>query len=152
MEAEAIINDYVSSEDLKKYEQLYLSQEKRGVIHESTYFDYALCLIRSRYSNDIRKGIVFLLDILKKTNDDQSRRDYLYYLAVGYTKLKEYEEALQYIKRVLELQSDNRQAISMEQFIKKKLTKEGLMGMAIIGGAVLTIGSLVGLGVALAKK
>ncbi|CAI9736884.1 mitochondrial fission 1 protein-like [Octopus vulgaris] len=88
MDAEAIIYDYVSAEDLKKYEQLYLGQEKRGVIHESTYFDYALCLIRSKYSNDIRKGIAFLQDILQKTNDDQSRRDYLYYLAVGFTKLK----------------------------------------------------------------
>lgn len=148
----AIINDYVSAEDLKKYEQLYINQEKRGVINEKTHFDYALCLVRSKYTNDIRKGIAFLQDILQKTNDDQSRRDYLYFLAVGYTKLKEYENALQYIKMVQSLQPENHQALSMEKYIKKKLTHEGLMGMAIIGGAALAVGGLVGLGVALAKK
>jgi len=32
------------------------------------------------------------------------------------------------------------------------LVSEGLKGMAILGGAVLALGSLVGLGVALARK
>lgn len=45
---------------LQKYEQLYINQEKRGVINEKTHFDYALCLVRSKYTNDIRKGIAFL--------------------------------------------------------------------------------------------
>ena len=32
------------------------------------------------------------------------------------------------------------------------MTKEGLLGMAMVGGGVLAIGALVGLGMALTKK
>lgn len=39
-----------------------------------------------------------------------------------------------------------------ENVIKKKMEKEGLIGMAVVGGAALAFGGLLGLGIALAKS
>ena len=46
----------------------------------------------------------------------------------------------------------NRQAQDLETIIKKRMEKEGLIGMAVVGGATLALGGLVGLGIALAKS
>jgi fission 1 protein len=40
----------------------------------------------------------------------------------------------------------------LEALIKNKMEKEGLIGMAIVGGATLAFGALVGIGMAMAKK
>jgi fission 1 protein len=50
------------------------------------------------------------------------------------------------------VEPENRQAQELDKLIKDKMTKEGLLGMAMVGGAALAIGGLVGLGMALAKK
>lgn len=47
--------------------------------------------------------------------------------------------------------SGNQQVISLEQNIKKKMEKEGLVGMAMAGGLVLAVGAIVGVGMAIAK-
>lgn len=45
----------------------------------------------------------------------------------------------------------NQQVLSLEQNIRKKMEKEGLMGMAVAGGAILAVGAIVGVGMAIAK-
>ena len=52
----------------------------------------------------------------------------------------------------LQVEPGNRQAQDLEVVIKKKMEKEGLIGMAVVGGAALAFGGLVGLGIALAKS
>ena len=59
-------------------------------------------------------GIIFIL-FLKvvhfwQNRDETNKRDYLYYLAVGNTKLKEYATALKYIRALLQVEPGNRQA------------------------------------------
>lgn len=39
-----------------------------------------------------------------------------------------------------------------QEYIRKKMDKETLQGAAVVGGAALVVGALVGLGVALASK
>ena len=51
-----------------------------------------------------------------------------------------------------QVEPGNRQAQDLEVVIKKKMEKEGLIGMAVVGGAALAFGGLVGLGIALAKS
>jgi fission 1 protein len=46
----------------------------------------------------------------------------------------------------------NQQVISLQQTIKKKMEKEGLVGMAMAGGVVLAVGAIVGVGMAIASK
>ena len=49
------------------------------------------------------------------------------------------------------MEPGNRQAQDLENIIKTIMEKEGLIGMAVVGGATLAFGALVGIGVALAK-
>lgn len=42
--------------------------------------------------------------------------------------------------------------MNLQRQINKRMEKEGLIGMAVAGGAVLALGGLVGLGIALASS
>merc|ERR1712080_746508 len=110
---------------------------------------YGLCLVRSKYPADIRKGIILLEDLFQN-RDSTNKRDYLYYLAVGNTKLKEYATALKYCRALLQVEPGNRQAMELEAAVSKKLEKDGMVGMAVAGGTALAFGGLVGLGLAFA--
>ena len=72
-------------------------------------FEYAWCLVRSRYPADIRKGIILLEDLLKN-REETNKRDYLYYLSIGNTRVKEYATALKFIRALLQIEPGNRQA------------------------------------------
>ena len=52
----------------------------------------------------------------------------------------------------LQVQPSNRQDQDLEKVVKKRLDRDGKIGMAVVGGATLAFGALVGLGLALAKK
>ncbi|XP_068084750.1 mitochondrial fission 1 protein-like isoform X1 [Anabrus simplex] len=147
---EDVLDEVVSSEDLKKFERVYNEQLHKGEVTQKAQFEYAWCLVRSRYSADIRKGII-LLEELFQTDSAEGKRDYLYYLAIGNARIKEYNRALQYVRAFLQIEPSNQQVQNLETLIKKKMEKEGLLGMALAGGAVLAIGGLVGLGLALSK-
>ena len=81
---EHILEETVSSEDLKKFEQKYHEELNHGkvIMTNSLYFilslmyqvsatsqfEYAWCLVRSRYPADIRKGIILLEDLFQVCN------------------------------------------------------------------------------------
>ncbi|KAB5579304.1 hypothetical protein PHYPO_G00193560 [Pangasianodon hypophthalmus] len=149
---EAVVEDVVAPEDLKRFEKKYSLELAKGAVSKDTKFEYAWCLIRSKYTNDIRKGIQLLEELVQKsTKDDQ--RDFLFYLAVAYYRLKEYEKALKYIRILLKNEPGNKQAIELEKLINQALKKDGLVGMAIVGGIGLGVAGLAGLiGLAVAKS
>lgn len=45
---------------LQRFEKKYNSELVKGPVSKATTFEYAWCLIRSKYSNDIIKGIQLL--------------------------------------------------------------------------------------------
>ena len=73
-------------------------------------------------------------------------------MAIGNARIKEYQTALKYVRGLLQVEPANRQAQDLEVVIKKKMEKEGLIGMVVVGGAALAFGGLIGLGIALAKS
>ena len=148
---EHILEETVSSEDLKKFEQKYHEELQHGKVSATSQFEYAWCLVRSKYPADIRKGIILLEDLFQN-RDETNKRDYLYYLAIGNTKLKEYATALKYVRALLQVEPGNRQAQELETIVTKKLEKDGMIGMAVAGGATLALGGLVGLGLAMAGR
>jgi fission 1 protein len=148
---EALLEDYVSSEDLKKFERAYYDENSKGQVTARTRFEYAWSLIRSKFQADIKRGILILEDLCS-TGDDEAKRDYLFYLAVANTKLGEYQRAHECCKKFLTVEPSNRQAQELEKLIRDRITKEGLKGMAIAGGAAIAVGGLVGLAMALARK
>ena len=145
------MEENVATEDLKKFEARYQAEAAGSGASPSAQFDYAWCLVRSKYPSDIRKGILLLED-LYQNKEESGKRDYLYYLATGNARIKEYQTALKFVRGLLQVEPGNRQAQELETIIKKKMEKEGLIGMAVVGGATLALGGLVGLGIALAKS
>jgi len=150
---EHLLEESVSASDLKRFETRYVEELQSGtsVVSSGAQFEYAWCLVRSKYPADIRKGILLLED-LYRNRDESGKRDYLYYLAIGNARIKEYQEALKFLRALLQVEPGNRQAQDLETIIKKRMEKEGLIGMAVVGGATLALGGLVGLGIALAKS
>jgi len=149
---EQILEETVSSEDLKKFEQKYHSELQTGQVSSSSQFEYAWCLVRSRYPADIRKGIILLEDLFQ-SREESNKRDYLYYLAIGNTRIKEYATALKYIRALLQVEPGNRQAQELESLVTGRMEHEGLVGMAVAGGtAALVVGGIVGLVFALKKN
>jgi len=148
---EHVLEETVLAEDLKKFEQLYHEELQQGEVSSGAQFEYAWCLVRSRYPADIRKGIILLEDLFRN-RDEENKRDYLYYLAIGNTKIKEYQPALKYVRALLQVEPGNRQAQDLEHMIVRRLEKDGMVGMAVVGGAALAFGGLVGLGIALAGR
>ncbi|XP_041821323.1 mitochondrial fission 1 protein [Chelmon rostratus] len=148
---EAVVSDVVAPEDLLKFEKKYNNELVKGAVSKDTKFEYAWCLIRSKYSDDIKKGIVLLEELVQKASKDDSR-DFLFYLAVANYRLKEYEKALKYIRTLLRNEPGNKQAQELENLINKALKKDGLVGMAIVGGIGLGVAGLAGLiGLAVSK-
>ncbi|KAM4611398.1 mitochondrial fission 1 protein [Polymixia lowei] len=148
---EAIVGDVVAPEDLLKFEKKYNGELQKGGVSKETKFEYAWCLIRSKYSSDIKKGIELLEELVQKGTKDDSR-DFLFYLAVANYRLKEYERALKYIRTLLKNEPGNKQALELEKLIDKALKKDGLVGMAIVGGIGLGVAGLAGLiGLAVSK-
>ncbi|KAL3281888.1 hypothetical protein HHI36_005093 [Cryptolaemus montrouzieri] len=97
-----ILTETVSPADLKKFEQIYHEQLYKNNVTPKAQFEYAWCLVRSKYSADIKKGII-LLEELYNTNKE-GQRDYLYYLALGTARLKEYSKALDFCKAFLSVE------------------------------------------------
>ncbi|XP_041971081.1 mitochondrial fission 1 protein [Aricia agestis] len=146
-----VLDETVSLEDLRKFEKIYHEQLMNlNEVNPKAQFEYAWCLVRSKHSVDIRKGIMLLKEL--SLRHPEGKRDYLFYLAVGNARIKEYNKALHYVKTFLEIEPANQQVLALERQINKRVEKEGIKGIAIAGGTILAVGSLVGLGIALASK
>jgi len=146
-----ILDEVVPAEDLRKFEQKYHEELQHGNVSNTSKFEYAWCLVRSRYPADIRKGVSLLEDLFQN-REETNKRDHLYYLAVGNTKLKEYSTALKYIRALLQVEPGNRQAQELEVIASTRLKKDGMVGMAAAGGAAVALGGLVGLGMLAAGR
>ena len=73
---------------VQKFECAYNEELKsnRRVSHK-IQFEYAWCLVRSKYTADIQKGIILLEDLFNNHGDSE-KRDCLYYLAIGNARIK----------------------------------------------------------------
>lgn len=148
---EDVLEEVVSSDDLKIFEHIYHEQLLSSLVTQKAQFEYAWCLVRSKYPADIRKGIILMED-LYNNHSESERRDCLYYLAIGNARIKEYTKALQYVRAFLEVEPGNKQVQHLETLIRKKMEKEGLYGIAIAGGVIIGVASILGLGLAMTKK
>jgi len=135
-------NDYCYS-PLKPAElQVLRSQyEKEGeYVSLQTKFNYAWGLIKSNDRLEQQEGVRLLSDIFRASPD--RRRECLYYLALGNYKLGNYAEARRYNDNLMEIEPNNLQAQSLAQLIEDKVNKEGLVGMAIVGGLAVAAGAV----------
>jgi len=102
-----------------------------GSASPNTQFNYAYWLIRSPRSEDRIKGVLMLKALHQY---DPHNKDYLYYLAYGNYRLQEYVEARKCADKLLSLEPNHTQARSLKKLAEEKVTKDGMVGMAVIGG------------------
>lgn len=100
-------------------------------------------LIKSNARTDQQEGVRLLSEIFRAA--PERRRECLYYLALGNYKLGNYGEARRYNDLLLEKEPANLQAASLGQLIDEKVSKEGLLGIAIVGGLALAAGVVGGM-------
>ncbi|KKY15533.1 putative mitochondria fission 1 protein [Phaeomoniella chlamydospora] len=118
--------------------------EKEGdYVGVQTKFNYAWGLIKSNVRAEQQEGVRLLTDIFRSA--PERRRECLYYLALGNFKLGNYAEARRYNELLLEIEPGNMQAASLRSLIDDKVAKEGLMGVAIVGGVAVAAGIVGGL-------
>lgn len=113
--------------------------EKEGdYVGLQTKFNYAWGLIKSNNRQEQQEGVRLLSEIFR--NSPERRRECLYYLALGNYKLGNYAEARRYNELLLDLEPANLQAGSLKSLIDDRVAKEGLVGVAIVGGIAVAAG------------
>ena len=61
-----LLEETVPAAELKKFESRYMAElDTDGKVAAGTQFEYAWCLVRSKYPADIRKGIALLEDLFQ---------------------------------------------------------------------------------------
>lgn len=100
-------------------------------------------LIKSNARYDQQEGVRLLSEIFRAA--PERRRECLYYLALGNFKLGNYGEARRYNDLLLDKEPANMQAASLGQLIDDKVSREGLVGIAIVGGLALAAGVVGGM-------
>lgn len=103
-----------------------------------TKFNYAWGLIKSQKREEQQEGVRLLSEIFRSSPD--RRRECLYYLALGHYKLGNYADARRYNDHLLSYEPANLQATSLRQLIDEKVQKEGMVGVAIVGGLAVAAG------------
>lgn len=100
-------------------------------------------MIKSNNRPEQQEGVRLLSEIFRTA--PERRRECLYYLALGNFKLGNYAESRRYNELLLDLEPNNLQAKSLHSLIDDKVAKEGLMGVAIIGGVAVAAGVIGGM-------
>ena len=95
-------------------------------------------LIKSDSRVEQQEGVRLLSEITR--NAPERRRECLYYLALGNYKLGNYAEARRYNDILLNHEPANMQATSLRSLIDDKVAKEGMVGVAIVGGLAVAAG------------
>ncbi|KAF8737780.1 hypothetical protein AX14_012342 [Amanita brunnescens Koide BX004] len=123
----------LSYDELQVLRRQYQKELAQQHVTAQTKFNFAWGLVKSPKREDQVEGIGLLQDIFRA--EPSRRRECLYYLALGYYKSGELEEARKFNALLLEKEPTNLQAQSLAQLIDRAVTKDGYIGMAIVGGA-----------------
>jgi len=123
----------LSYDDLEVLRRQYDKEVSQQFVTIQTKFNYAWGLVKSPKREHQVEGVRLLQDIYRA--EPTRRRECLYYLALGYYKMGNYQDAKKFNDLLLEKEPTNLQAQSLSQLIDQSVAKEGYIGMAIAGGA-----------------
>ncbi len=112
-------------------------------------FNYAWGLIKSDRKEQQRLGVKILTEVFK--DSPQRRRECLYYLSIGTYKLGDYSDSRRYAEALVNHEPDNAQAIALKRMVEDRISKESLIGVGIVAGA-LAVGATVLTGILKRKR
>ena len=142
-----MLEEFISDQELEKSRDKYNSIKKPT---ENDQFELGLNLVRAKNRVDVKEGLSMFQILFTESNDDDLKRDVLYYMAVAQTKLNNYEEALKYLQSILNVQPNNDQVKELYVEVNRKMKRDGLIGLGIVGSAALVgFFGVVGLGAAM---
>ncbi|GAV27030.1 hypothetical protein PMKS-000491 [Pichia membranifaciens] len=97
-------------------------------------FNLGWGLMKSSDDDDVKQGINMLTHIY---NTMPSRRiECVYFLSLACFKIKEYREATRYVDAFLQVEPNNKQALTLKKMIENELAKDSLIGFAIVSSAI----------------
>ncbi|CAO3678379.1 unnamed protein product [Umbelopsis ramanniana] len=126
------------AESLEVLRKQYMREGEYATIQ--TKFNYAWGLIKCKRTIDIEKGVRLLTEIYQQA--PERRRECLYYLALGHYKMSNYIEAKKFNQQLLVHEPKNSQAIELNKLIDEKVSREGVIGLAIVG-SIAAVGAMV---------
>jgi mitochondrial fission 1 protein len=145
-----ILEECISDEELKKYRDIYNSKSTHT---DDDEFQLALNLVRCKTKTLVQEGLSRFQTLFIQTQVEDIKRDTLYYMAVAEAKLNNYEQSLKYLQSILNIQPSNEQVRDLYIEINKRMKRDGLIGIGIVGSAALVgVVGLRGLGAALLTK
>ncbi|KNE64921.1 hypothetical protein AMAG_10588 [Allomyces macrogynus ATCC 38327] len=103
-----------------------------------TTFNLAWGLVHSPSASDIAAGERLLLELHKTA--PHLRRDVRYYLGLAAFKQAKFADARTYAEALLRDEPQNTQALALLDAVNQQVQRDGLIGMAIVGGAVAAVG------------
>jgi len=130
----------LSYDELVVLQRQYEKEQELGHVTSQTKFNYAWGLVKSPNKEQQVEGVGLLQDLYR--GDASRRRECLYYLALGYYKLRNYDQARKFNELLIQKEPGNLQAQSLGSLIDKGLAREGYIGMALAGSAA-AVGTLI---------
>jgi len=131
----ADLQDSLTDEELDVLQREYDKEEAKGYLSAQTQFNLAWGLVKCQgphSKEQITRGVALLSKIYREVKE--RRRECLYYLALGHYKLGNYEQARMFNNQLMDKEPSNLQSQSLAELIEKAVSKEGLIGMAMVGG------------------
>ncbi|KAI9334958.1 hypothetical protein BDR26DRAFT_822822, partial [Obelidium mucronatum] len=123
-----------SQEEINVLRTEYKKQVAAGKVNPQTKFDYAYNLVKSGLRKDHEAGLQLLHELYK--DNPARRRECLFYLSVGHFKLASFVEARKFADILLQMEPRNAQTLALRAAIDARVRRDGLVGLALVGGAV----------------
>jgi fission 1 protein len=78
-----LLEEVVQPEEIQRYRVVYEKAKEANQLTDQNKFSFAYCLVRSKAKADVRLGLQLLKQLYDSTTQDNDKRDYLFYLALG---------------------------------------------------------------------
>ncbi|EGT35968.1 hypothetical protein CAEBREN_10980 [Caenorhabditis brenneri] len=143
MEPESILDFHTGYEDI-------LAARARSVTRENQ-IALAIALVGSENPKEIEEGVAILEEIVKDTIHSEDARVCIHYLALAHARLQNYDKSVNLLDALLRTEPSNMQATELRRVVQKKMKRDGLLGLGILGGVAAVIGGVVIAGFALKK-
>jgi fission 1 protein len=82
-ESQQLLDEIVLPDEIQRYRVVYEKAKEANQLTDQNKFSFSYCLVRSKVKSDVRTGIQLLRELYDSTKNDNAKRDYLYYLALG---------------------------------------------------------------------
>ena len=145
--AKVMLEEFIIDEEHETARDKYNSVRKPT---ENDQFELGLNLVRAKSRVDVKESLSMFQILFTQTQDDDLKRDILYYMAIAQTKLNNYDEALKYLQSILNVQPSNEQVRELYVEVNRRMKRDGLIGLGIVGSAALVgVFGVLGLGAAM---